>query len=354
MQISFYARLVYEAGYEVFGRMDGRHPPALSGIPMKRKVVLSVGLAAALLGAGIAFEQTALSNPKHQMAPARFFSSSYASARHAFVEAAQEAGASIESFQNPHEGPQGEPLFTDVALLGNADAKNVLVLSSATHGVEGFAGSGIQVGLLHEGLLSHLDKDTSVLLVHAINPYGFAHLRRFNEDNVDLNRNFVDHSQPSPANPGYGELSDVLAPRSLSAWSALAFWSRLGWYLVWNGMDGLRVAVSGGQYSHPEGLFYGGRSETWSNKTIRTIAARYLSVADNVVLVDLHTGLGRYGDAEIILNVPKTGEAYRRAVAIWGGGRVTSTIGGDSESAPGQVLIFLSNLRTVPRARLSC
>ena len=30
-------------------------------------------------------------------------------------------------------------------------------------------------------------------MIHALNPFGFAHLRRANEDNVDLNRNFVDH-----------------------------------------------------------------------------------------------------------------------------------------------------------------
>ena len=116
-------------------------------------------------------------------------------------------------------------------------------------------------------------------------------------------------------------------------------------------MDGLRVAVSGGQYSHPEGLFYGGSFETWSNQTIRKIAARYLSDADNVVLVDLHTGLGKYGNAEIILNIPKTDEAYLRAVAIWGEGRVTSTVGGDSLSAPieGSVKFGLPKMLPQPK-----
>ncbi len=191
------------------------------------------------------------------------------------------------------------------------------------------------------------------MMIHAINPYGFAHLRRFNKDNVDLNRSFVNHSEPYPLNPGYDELSGVLAPRSLSTWSGLAFWSRLGWYLARNGMGELRVAVSGGQYSHPEGLFYGGGFEAWSNQTIRKIAARYLSDADNVVLVDLHTGLGKYGSAEIILNIPKTDEAYLRAVAIWGEGRVTSTVGGDSLSAPIEGSVKFGLPKMLPPAKVT-
>ena len=244
---------------------------------MKTKEMVEFGVALVPLLLGMVLEPIAVPGPQQQATetePIRYFSSSYESAREAFLEAAQHAGASVENFQNPHHGPGGEPLFTDVALLGSAGAKNVLVLSSATHGVEGFAGSGIQVGLFREGLLARPGEDTSVLMIHAINPYGFAPLRRFNEGNVDLNRNFVTHSEPYPVNPGYDELS------------------------------------------------------------LQKIAARYLSNADNVVLVDLHTGLGKYGKAEIILNIPKTDEAYLRAVAIWGEGRVTSTVSGDSLSAP--------------------
>ena len=42
-------------------------------------------------------------------------------------------------------GVQGEELAIDVATLGRADAPNVLLLTSATHGVEGFCGSGCQL-----------------------------------------------------------------------------------------------------------------------------------------------------------------------------------------------------------------
>ena len=250
-------------------------------------------------------------------APERF-SSSYSVARGKFLEAANAAGAKIDSVQNPHAGPTGEPLFTDVAFLGAEDAKRILVVSSGTHGVEGFAGSGIQTGLLRDGIGSRLPTGISFLMIHAINPYGMAHLRRFTEDNVDLNRNFRDHTKPHPENPSYATLADVISPQSLSFWAEVVSWSRLLWFRVTAGKAASQAAVSGGQYSYPDGLFYGGTFDTWSNKTVRSIVRRYLSRASQVVFIDVHTGLGAFGAAEVILHVPEDSPEYQRAVAIWG------------------------------------
>lgn len=260
------------------------------------------------------------------------FSANYEEAREKFLEASRAVGASLESFRNPNKGPDGKPLFTDVAIIGPSDAKTILVLGSGTHGVEGFTGSAIQICLLLEGLNSYLRPGMRIVLIHAINPYGFAHIRRFNEDNVDVNRNFVDHSKPYPANKGYDQLADVLAPQAMSLWNDTKLLIRLQWFRILNGTTELRTAISGGQYKHPKGLFYGGNTPTWSNKTIRMIANRYLSEANRIVIIDFHTGLGSYGDAEIIMNVKKDSPAYQRAKQWWGN-IVTSTVAGDSVSA---------------------
>jgi hypothetical protein len=260
----------------------------------------------------------------------QYFSANYLEARQKFLDASRVAGADLEHFQNPHNGPQGEPLFTDVALIGPRDANTFLVLSSATHGVEGFTGSAIQTGLLREGF-GELPPDTGLLFIHAINPYGFAHLRRFNEDNVDLNRNFVDHSKPYPANPGYEALADAISPASLSMWANARSTMKFFWYGLTNSRDALKQAISGGQYNHPQGLFYGGRQEAWSNKIIRTIADKYLGSAKRVVLIDFHTGLGPYGHAEVIMNESEQSPAYGRAVTWWGD-RVRSSVSGASVS----------------------
>ena len=63
---------------------------------------------------------------------------------------------------------------------------------SGTHGVEGFCGSGAQIDWLRRGEAASLPVDVAALMVHAVNPYGFAWLRRVTEENIDLNRNWID------------------------------------------------------------------------------------------------------------------------------------------------------------------
>jgi predicted deacylase len=51
-----------------------------------------------------------------------------------------------------------------------------------------------------------------MILIHALNPYGFAWLRRVNEDNVDLNRNFRNFSEPLASSAAYEAIHDALVP----------------------------------------------------------------------------------------------------------------------------------------------
>ncbi|GAF71392.1 unnamed protein product, partial [marine sediment metagenome] len=236
---------------------------------------------------------------------------------------------------------------------GPKDTKDILVLVSGTHGVEGFAGSGIQTGLLQQGIASSLKPNMSIVMIHAINPYGFSHLRRFNEDNVDLNRNFTDHTKPYPPNPGYKELANAINPKSISFWSNAKTGLRLFWYRLKNGKNKLEVALSGDQYTHPQGIFYGGQSEIWSNQTIRAIARRYLSNAERVVVIDFHTGLGSYGNAEVILNEKEETSAYKRAVEWWGDSRVKSTVSGGSVSVHLQATLKLAIPGMLPNSEVT-
>jgi hypothetical protein len=263
--------------------------------------------------------------------PATYFSYSYKEARTKFLEATRIADADLTSYKHPLTGLDGEALYMDVASLGNPDAKTVLVLGSGTHGVEGFAGSAIQTGLLREGIGQLLSPTIRVAMIHGINPYGFSHLRRVNEDNVDINRNFVDHARPYPINKGYEDLAEVIAPRAISHWHNLLSRLSLAWYRVAHGQRALKVAISRGQYSHPDGLFFGGTAEAWSNRTLREALHNHAKNARRVVFVDFHTGLGEYGEAEIILNVGKKSSAYQRALQWWGA-RVKSTVTGESVS----------------------
>jgi len=247
-----------------------------------------------------------------------YFSSTYDEARSKFIAAASLAGARIDSFKNPVSGPEGGPLFTDVAVFGTAEADTILVLGSGTHGVEGFAGSAIQTGLIREGFITKLKPGIGLLVVHAINPYGFSHLRRFDENNVDLNRNFVDHSQPYPENEGYDRLAKLLEPDTLSLWSKFKTQIGLAWYRLTKGKNWLQRAVSQGQYTHSQGLFFGGHSDSWSNNTLRELVKKYLFKAKRIVMIEFHTGLGEFAGAEVIVGEKVDSPVYRRANEIWG------------------------------------
>src|SRR5450432_778045 len=147
------------------------------------------------------------------MNSAESFSASYAEARTRFRETARGAGGALEAIANPNRGPDGGDLTADVAWFGPKQAEKVLVMVSGTHGAEGFCGSGAQVDWLRRGEHASLPAGLGVLLIHAINPYGFAWLRRVTEENVDLNRNWIDFSQPAPENAGYDVLADIAVPR---------------------------------------------------------------------------------------------------------------------------------------------
>ena len=287
------------------------------------------------------------------MQTTQHFSVDYAQARQSFLKAARDARSFVESFQNPCSEQGCEQLFIDVALFGPSDAKKVLVLMSGTHGVEGFAGSAIQTGLLREGLVGQLKPETRLVMIHALNPYGFANLRRFNEDNVDLNRNFIDHSVPYPENKAYAQLAEVIAPQTFSASANVSAMSRILCYRLWHGSSRLQQAVTHGQYSFPQGLFYGGRFVTWSNRKLHEIVERHLGQSSHVVTVDFHTGLGPYGYGEVILNGPEADPAYQRAVRWWGEGRVKSTVKGESVSAHLSGTVNLAFARMLPEAEVT-
>src|SRR5689334_3816107 len=120
--------------------------------------------------------------------PVQYFPADYRSARKAFAAAADAALADVVTRVHPSAtGPDGKSLFLDTTVIGGREARRALLLVSATHGVEGYFGSGIQAGLLREGIAAQVASGTKLVMLHALNPYGFAWDRRVNEDNADIN-----------------------------------------------------------------------------------------------------------------------------------------------------------------------
>lgn len=170
-----------------------------------------------------------------------------------------------------------------------------------------------------------------MVLVHAINPYGFAHLSRTTEDNVDLNRNFIDFSQPLPDNDAYDEVHPFLLPSDWDGKGRLASEEGIARYIADKGLWAFQCAVTGGQYTHDDGLFYGGREPSWSHRIFKEAIGEHASDASHVGLIDFHTGLGPYGYGEPIV----TGTAAEKSRARrWYGDEATDPDAGSSTSAP--------------------
>jgi len=261
---------------------------------------------------------------------ARGLTATYDESRRRFLQSASLAGATVESHPHPLTGMDGEALAIDVATIGPDDAPSVLVIVSGTHGVEGFTGSALQ----HHWLAHHADDRPAgvrVVLLHAFNPYGFAWVRRVNEDNVDLNRNFVDWEQPPPANEGYGGIAHLLVPDTWDDDTQQTTTLQLLAYAEEHGFERLQAVVSGGQYSHPTGVFYGGTGPVWSHRWLDEHLRDLVGAATRVGIVDLHTGLGPWGHGELISHVGRDDPAYRRGTAWWG--EVRSMVDGESVSA---------------------
>lgn len=244
------------------------------------------------------------------------------------------------SFEHPRTGPDGRDLSTDVAIVGAGSApgepapEHTVLLVAGTHGVEGFCGSALLRHWLDD-LAPGRPPDTRFVLVHAINPFGLAWVRRVNEDNVDLNRNFVDAfvtgiGEP-PSNPGYDELADLLVPAEWTPAERQRTTDALLEVAAAKGFDHLQTVISSGQYTHPDGLFYGGAGPVWSHRTLRRILADLVAGSPRTTIVDLHTGLGPWGHGELIVHDSVGSAGYDRAAARWGA--VHSMTDGDSVSA---------------------
>jgi hypothetical protein len=230
--------------------------------------------------------------------PEALFSPDYATARSRFLSAARAAGATLESLAVGATGPGGEQLGIEIARLGAPTATRVLLHACGLHGIEGFAGAAVQLAaLVHPPAVP---AGCALVLVHVLNPYGMAWLRRVNESNVDLNRNF-----PAPGHrregspPLYARLDPLLNPPTPP--SPDGFRWRLAMAGLRYGLRALKEAIAEGQYDFPRGLFYGGRTLEPGPRLYLNFLKRALASAERLFVLDLHTGLGPHADETVIL-----------------------------------------------------
>ncbi len=191
----------------------------------------------------------------------------------------------IKSYYIPAEGTQ----------------KNILVMISGVHGVEGFTGSAIQRYLLSNGFNV---RNTALLMIHGFNQWGFKNLRRVNENNVDLNRNFIlDRNHFKPDDSQYSLLNDFINPVGQPHENLLEhglFLVKAVYKIARYSIEPLRSSILRGQYSFKNGLFYGGKEPQDQHLMIQQLVAKYFKPYKRVMLIDLHTGYGQRGKLHLL------------------------------------------------------
>jgi hypothetical protein len=225
--------------------------------------------------------------------------------------------------------PINAKLSIDLAWFGAENPRRVLIHSSGLHGVEGFAGSAIQLQLLDN--MPALPEDTALVLVHTLNPYGMSSLRRFNENNVDLNRNFMRPDEKYAGAPElYEKLNPLLNPRTPP--SRDLFYLRAAALIPRYGMRALKEAVVGGQYEFPNGLFFGGKGIEPGPQKYRNFLTDRLKTTERLISIDVHTGIGDY--AEDLLMIPKDQQSALRPLL---GERIAAPDEGDAYQVRGSM-----------------
>jgi hypothetical protein len=165
--------------------------------------------------------------------------------------------------------------------------------------MEGFTGSAVQQYFMTKVLDGEVLQNMGVLLIHAINPYGFKYQRRVSENNVDMNRNF--HSSKdlfAKNNEGYASIYHFLNPqgKARAGYFRNSFFFLKSTYMISKySMQALRQATVQGQYQFSNGIFYGGNDFEPQKEWLERLIAEKTNDYDLVFVIDIHTGLGERG-----------------------------------------------------------
>jgi hypothetical protein len=241
-----------------------------------------------------------------------YFPSSYEESRERFKR-----GLSLLQSKWPHARLESHPLqdHPDLSIdwiwTDSRQKENLVIISTAEHGIEGYVGAAMMKVFIEEFAPQLNSENTGLLLVHAINPWGMQNHCRVNPNNVDLNRNFVYDGNFDPAiNPDYDQVTSLLNPqrpvRNL-AFENILFFGKVIKGLISPGQAKVQAASLLGQHRHPKGIYYGGKELEEETKVLISLYRQSPEEYQDIVAVDLHTGYGpRYQMTVIIPPVDPT------------------------------------------------
>ena len=213
------------------------------------------------------------------------------------VKSLNESGVQVEHTSYAIDA-EDELYIDNVFIPATKTNTNLIVLTTGVHGMEGYIGS-VMLDVFFEKIYHTLNtEDTGVLIVANINPYGMKYMRRYNENNVDLNRNFIEDwdNFDLSSNKEYPKVVDFLQPKGKMK---NAFWHEVGFYLslakeaIFTGAGTISDALLTGQYEYSDGVYYGGNGDEKSTTYLKGVFNDCLeSDYQNIIHVDIHSGYG--------------------------------------------------------------
>ena len=268
---------------------------------MKKKLLWIIGILAALaliatlIGPSIILNAVRQPEPAAEYSYSESFLTDYDSVRSHL----QELSASLGAETYTYAIDESDGLYIDTFYLpAQQEQTNLVILTTGVHGMEGYIGS-VMLDVFFGEIYPQLNGDnTGVLVVANVNPYGMKYFRRYNENNVDLNRNFILDWEnfDLSTNKDYPKVDTFLGPTGKIG---NAFWHEAGFYLslgktaITEGADTVSDALLGGQYEYPQGVYYGGNGDEASTVYLKDVFAKSLeSGYENIVHIDIHSGYG--------------------------------------------------------------
>ena len=205
----------------------------------------------------------------------------------------------------------------------NDTTEKLVMICSGTHGIEGFVGSAVQQQLMSEFFQPEMLANTGVLLVHGLNAWGFKNLRRFTENNVDLNRNYsAGKSLFETRNDGFTALYDMLTPKgelNLNSIGNKFFMVTAINQIARKGMPALLQAFAQGQYDYQEGIYFGGNDFEPQVKIMSEVLSDIATPYSTLLNLDLHTGFGERGELHLFPNPIDDPELKAKTEAVFEG-----------------------------------
>ena len=268
---------------------------------MKKKLFWVVGvllvlvLLATVVGPSIILSAVCQPEVEESYAYSDSFYDSYEEIRTHLQELTGELGVEISSYAVD----ENDGLYIDSFYLPSTKEKtNLVVLTTGVHGMEGYIGATM-LDVFFQEVYPTLDTaNTGVLVVANVNPYGMKYFRRYNENNVDLNRNFILDwdSFDLSSNKDYPKVDTFLGPTGKignGLWHEVGFYLSLAKTAITEGADTVSDALLTGQYEYPQGVYYGGNGDEASTVYLKDVFSQCLDSAyENIVHIDIHSGYG--------------------------------------------------------------